>query len=208
MINEVIEVQQYLEGKKIVKKNLYRICYMLAKWYKEQGLSKLEIREEIFNWANSNQIYIKFNLNDMIQKAVDDKERLKDNFVIRINENDIYEINRRFDNPKTKYVALAILCYAKANANRDKEFELSSVALSSWLNMDSTFLKRKYIKELESFDYIQLVKKSHNTYSWDKNNSNKSCVYTLSVPIHNSGNFILEDNNIEGLFRSIFERCI
>lgn len=204
----MIETQHYLNGENIVKSDLYRICYLLAKWYKEQGLSQLEIRESIFKWANNLNLYLKFNLNDMIHKALSDDSRLKDNVVIRINESDIYEISRRFDNPKTKFVALAVLCYAKSYANRDKCFFISSVSLGAWLTIHGSNLKRKYIKELIDFEYLSIVDTPKNTYKWNSDEQSKNTKYKILVPIHNSGIFILEDNDIEKLYHSIFTDCI
>lgn len=176
---------------------------MLAKWFKEQGLTQLQIRENIFLWGKTHSMYIKYNVNDIIKKALDDKQRLKDNVAVKINESDIQEIKHRFDNPKTRLVALAILCYAKTYANRDKEFNVSSIALGEWLRIDSSNIRRKYLKELIEFEYISVVDSLKNTYKWD-GNSQQSYTYKINVPILNSGNYTLEDNKISVLYDSLF----
>ena len=77
MINETLLVKQYLNGENINEGIMYRICYLLSKWYKENGInSKLEIRNNIFNWAKENNVYIKINLNDCIDRATKNKRRL------------------------------------------------------------------------------------------------------------------------------------
>lgn len=202
MINEVIEVKGYLDGKNINKKNLYRICYMIAKWYKEQGFKSLEIRKKIFDWGKENNIYIKYNVNNIITSVFKDNERLKDYVNVKINKRDIDEINKRFDSRVTKLVALAMLCYAKAHANGNKEFSISSVALSAWINKSSNHLRSRYIKELIEFGYLSLVSTPRNTYAW--NNAEKNSVYRINVDIHNSGDYVLVDNNILDLYNSIF----
>ena len=70
MINEILEVQEYLDGKNINKKCLYRTCFMLAKWYKQQGLSNVEIREKIFEWGKKYNIYIKYKGGILLWKKI------------------------------------------------------------------------------------------------------------------------------------------
>ena len=57
MINETLLVKQYLNGENINEGIMYRICYLLSKWYKENGInSKLEIRNNIFKTSNTIKI--------------------------------------------------------------------------------------------------------------------------------------------------------
>lgn len=202
MINEVAEVKGYLDGKNLNKKNLYRICYLLAKWHKEQGLTHVEIRNSIFDWANQYHVFIKYSLNSIIYKALDDKNRLRDNIVIKINKGDIDEISNRFDSKNTKLVALAVLCFSKAYADRDKTFNISSKALASWLNMDDSNLRKRHIKELVDFGYLSKISSPQNTYTWS--NTNPTCEFKINVDIHNSGNYVLVDNEILDLYSEIF----
>lgn len=204
MINEVVECENYLDGKNINKRNLYRICYLLAKYFKEQGMSHIDIRNSIFEWAKKNNIYIHYNLNKIIYHAVADKKRLKDNIIIKINDKDIKEIINRFDSKNTRLTALAILCYAKAYANRDGEFTLSSISLGAWINIVDQNLRSRHIKELIDFEYISRANKSSG---WNKNNG-RSQKYKINVDIHNSGKYCLIDNNIIGLYEDIFFCCI
>jgi len=202
MINEIIEVRNYLDGKNICIKNLYRICFLLAKWYKEQGLPHVDIRKEIFDWGKRNNILIKYNVNSIIYKALDDKSRLKDNVVIKINNSDVSEITNRFDSKNTRLTALAILCYAKAYADRDKMFNMSTVALSAWINITNSNLGSRHIKELVDFGYITKVSTPNNTFTWDKKII--ACEYRINVEIHNSGKYVLIDNDIIDLYSEIF----
>ena len=202
MINEVIEVKEYLSGKNINKKILYRICYLLAKWYKEEGLSQLEIRDAIFSWGKKHDVFIKYSVNNIIYKVLEDKTRLKDNISIKINKADIEEINRRFDKKNTKLTALALLCYAKACANRDKEFDISSVALSNWLGINSGDMSTYYLREVIDFEYITKISTPSNTFKWDTSKQNSG--YRINVDIHNSGNYTLKDNDILDLYFQIF----
>lgn len=207
MINEVLEVQEYIDGKNINKKCLYRICFMLAKWYKQQGLSNVEIRDRIFEWGQKYNIYIKYNVNSIIYQALEDKNRLRgDESVVRINQNDIDEITRRFDSVQCRKVALAILCYAKASADRDNEFNISALALSNWLNTNHSNMCNRAIKELIDFEYISKVN-SVKTYSWDNNVKSNTLAIKILVPIENKGEYTLNKNNIEELYNKIFVKA-
>lgn len=202
MINEVIEVRSYLDGKNLSKKNLYRICYLLAKWFKEKGLAHMEIRNAVFEWAGRHNIHIKYNLNGIIYRAAEDKSRLKDNAIIKINQGDVDEINSRFDSKNTKLVALAVLCYAKAYANRDKIFSVSSTALSEWVKISVTSVSGRHMKELCDFGYISKIPPAKNGYAWAQKDMNN--MYRLNVDIHNNGGYVLADNNILDLYSEIF----
>lgn len=179
---------------------------MLAKWYKQQGLSNVEIREKIFEWGKKYNIYIKYNVNSIIYQALEDKHRLRgDEAVVRISQSDIDEITRRFDSVPCRKTALGILCYAKVSADRDNEFNISALALSNWLHLYSSNMSSRYIKEMIDFEYIQKIN-STVTYSWDKNVKSNSLNLKILVPIENKGEHILVDNDIEGLFDEIFQK--
>lgn len=204
LINEILEVQEYLDGKNINKKCLYRTCFMLAKWYKQQGLSNVEIREKIFEWGKKYNIYIKYNVNSIIYQALEDKHRLRgDEAIVRINQADIDEITRRFDSVPCRKTALGILCYAKVTADRDNEFNISALALSNWLNLNSGHMSGRYLKELLDFEYIEKVN-NLSTFSWDKNVKSTSLRLKLLVPIENKGEYILEENNVDKLYSDVF----
>ena len=180
---------------------------MLAKWYKQQGLSNVEIREKIFEWGQRYNIYIKYNVNSIIYQALEDKHRLRgDEAIVRISQMDINEIIRRFDSVQCRKVALAILCYAKVSADRDNEFNISALALSNWLNINRGNMSGRYIKELIDFEYIKKTDVS-KTYSWDSNVKSNTMTLKILVPIENTGDYILSKNNIEGLYNEIFEKA-
>lgn len=208
MINEILEVKEYVSGKNINKKSLYRTCFMLAKWYKQQGLTNVEIREKIFEWGNKYNVYIKYNVNSIIYQALEDKHRLRgDDAVVYINDGDVAEITRRFDSVISRKTALAILCYAKVSADQNSEFSISSLALSQWINCSSSSMSEKYIKELIDFEYIQ-KSVSGKKYAWDTPDkvSVKSLKIKILVPIENTGKYVLVDNNIDKLYSDIFEK--
>lgn len=204
MINEILEVQEYLSGQNINNKCLYRTCFMLAKWYKQQGLSNVEIREKIFEWGKKYSVYIEYNVNSIIYQALEDKHRLRgDEATVHISQKDIEEITKRFDSMVCRKTSLGILCYAKVTADSDNVFDVSVLALSNWLKLPRTALGSRYIKELIDFEYIKKIR-TNKTYSWDKNVKSNSLRLQILVPIENKGEYILKDNNIDKLYSDVF----
>lgn len=206
MINEVIEVQKYLSGDNIDKANLYQTCYLLAKWFKSKGQTHLQIRMSIYKWANANKITVKPYLNAIIDKALVDEAPLTEGIVVYINERDIKEITKRFDNKNTRLVALAMLCYAKVYANNKGEFSLSSISIGAWVNIHNSNIRRRYIKELINFEYIHRVSTPKNNRKWKNSDEDKNCKYAIRLPLENKGEYMMADNDIERLYKRAFAK--
>lgn len=204
MIDETLLVKDYLEGKNINKKISYRMCYLLSKWYKENGIdNKYEIRKLILSWANKYNLYLNINLNDCITKALDNNRRLTYDNPIRISDDDILEIKERFDGNNVRLVALGFLCYAKQFANQDGEFEIPIGAFGIWLGIDSSNIINRYIPELIDFSYIKKVEPAVvRTYKGITRS--KMTKYKMNVPIRNNGEYEIKNNNIRLLYDEIF----
>lgn len=179
---------------------------MLAKWFKQKGMSNIEIREAIFAWGKKYSIYIEYNLNSIIYQALSDKHRLRDKMEIRVSDADIDEIKKRFDSQNCRKLALAILCLAKASADNENKMLVSVTALSNWVGIAASNVSARCIPELIDFEYISKVESNNKTYSWDKNVKSKSLNLKICVPIENSGQYILNDNNIGELYSTIFAK--
>lgn len=213
MINENILAQEYLNGENINKKILYRICFILSKWFKEHpdGNEKEEeislcIRRNIFKWAGANHIKIDFYLNACITKALDDPKRLTSDNPIRISKEDVGAIVERFDTHNVRLLALAMLCYAKQFADSNKQFSISLLALSDWTKIHSSAISGRHIKELVDFGYISKVNENlKEALSWNNTCKNKINKYQIKVPISNVGEYTLEGNDILGLYKQIFK---
>ncbi len=201
MIHERLEAEAYLSGENIVKDNLYRILILIAKYCREQHLTPLQSREAIFCWANRNHIHIPYDVNAIITKVQADPTSLRE-VAVAVGKGDLDEIRRRFDGPKTRLVALAVLCYAKASENCD--FTLSSVALGAWLGIHGSNIRRKYLKELLDFGYIEKLSTPQNNYKWTSRDENKSCRYRLLVPLDPQPLYPLIGNNIQALCDEVF----
>lgn len=205
MINEVYEVSQYLQGNDITEKKLYRVRYLMAKFYKEQGLQNLEIREKIFDWGKKNNVYFTFSINTVIYRVFEDARPLRNNIKVHINDEDIKFINKRFDSVKVKTVALAVLCYAKVNADKDNEVNISTVDFANWLHMQQPHISARYIPELVDFGMLQRVDTEKCYFSWNEKKAfSKNRRYKVNTVLKNEGQYVLENNNILKLADEIF----
>ena len=203
MINERVEVRDYLQGKNLHRDIEYRICLLVAKWYYEQGNTTVSaIREKLKIWAKENNFYFNVSMNTIASRVINGQMKLQGDFPIYINDTDIGIIQRDFDSYYERIVALAVLCYAKAYA-KDNKFKISQIALEHWLNINHRTLS-KYFKMLEEFDYIGKVQ-GGDIHSWyNKYVVAESYTYEILVPCENTGKYQLVDNNIFDLYDVIF----
>ena len=201
MINELIEVQEYLEGKKIDQRFSYRICYMLASYYRDQGLDHQAIRERIFEWGSKYKCFFDFSVNSVIYRVMEDGPPLRGESPCYINQNDIEEVRSRFDSKNTRMVALALLAYGKVCANKNGECNVSLYGLSRWLNIAYTNLSGRHFKELVDFGLITRIEPKN---SWSKNTRHKMVRVRFNVPLVNEGEDAVVGNNIVAIFNRHF----
>lgn len=194
MLNEVKEANRYLEGKDIVQENLYRVCFTILKLYHYQGMSKLSAREAIFEWATKNGIYIPYSVNSIIGYIWDyDKRRISECDSVRVSDEDIREINRRFDRKKTKLVALALLCYGKVYGDSKGEFSLSYAELSAWVGLGMSSVRKIYVPELIGFNYIATVNGKGAFHKHSKVLHQRTR-FKLLVPVKDEGEHIVTED--------------
>lgn len=205
MINETLLVQQYLNGENINEDILYRIYFLLAKYYKENGISNLsEVRSKIYEWKTKNNIKNSPYLNNAIINALNDKRRLTTDNLIRISLEDIDLIKSKFDTKNTRLSSLAILCYAKQFADSNKEFNISITALGDWIHINKSNLSGRYIKELVNFEYIIYEKQTNNYKTWMADVKSKTKKFKILASIKNQGEYVLKDNDIFDLYNKVF----
>lgn len=203
MLNETLIVKDLLEGKNIDKTIMYRMCYLLSKWYLQRGFSDpTDIRNQIFSWGKKYELKITVNLNDCIKKAISDTRRLTEDNPVRVSNDDIYEITRRFDRKNVRLCALGLLCYAKQFADQNNTFDLPIVAFGRWVGISYNNIMSRYMWELEMFSYIK--RESQKKYIHKHGYSTKSPIFKIFVPIENIGDYVVEDNNIRKLYDEIF----
>lgn len=160
------EVSEYMAGKNINLKNLYHICYLIIKWHKENGYDELETRDALFAWGAENHIYINYNVSSMINYVWDhDKTTLSTIESVPVTNEDIRQINRRFDDRKTKLLAFALLCYSKAFSDSNGEFSLSYAELSAWTGLSVSSISKKYIPNIIRYRYAVIVSDNSKFHS-------------------------------------------
>lgn len=208
MINEVLLVEDLLSGKGVNERCMYQHCYLMSKYFLQQGLDPSKVREKIFSWATSQKIFLdvtEINVNQIVYRAAHDKNRLRENTIVKISSHDLEEIKKRFDRPKTRKVALALLCYAKAAANSDNEFVLSVLAFSNWLHISCNSVRTSYLPEIIFFGYLEKVSTPNKKiYAWDSKAKSKAQKFKLLVDFKNVGEYQLIDNNIDVLYDECF----
>lgn len=203
MINEVNEVQRYLNGEDVDKRNLYRICYLILKWYKENGMDMLEARDALFAWANKNKLYIEYNVNSIISYLWKfDTRKLSDVESVFISKADVNEINRRFDRKRSKLLAFALLCYGKVFADKDGEFSLSLRELEVWTGISKSSISSVHMQELIDFKYIEIVNAKKVYHKHNKTLSFRTR-FKLLVPFKDEGDMQATDDITES-FTEIF----
>lgn len=206
MINEVLEAKDYIAGKNLNKYNLYRTVYLMAKYHIMQGVPIPDIRQKIFDWGRENNIWIKYSVNDITIRAAEDKSPLLCPESVNVSSDDVARIVRLFDTPRVQCCALALLCYAKVYANKNGEFPLSSIPFSNWVGIDRSYFQRKVAKELDMFGYVKVINVPQKKPRWDKGEHLSTNRYKMLVPYDNVGEYKLNGNDIQGLFRELFEK--
>lgn len=206
MINETLLVQQYINGENINNDILYRIYYLMAKYYKENGISNLsEIRQKLYEWKNKYNVKNSTYINNAIINALSDKRRLTTDNQIKVSVQDVEFIKSKFDTRNTRLAALALLCFAKQFADTNCEFDISISALGDWIHINKSNLSGRYLKELVDFEYITYEKQKTNHKAWMADVKSKVKKFKIMASIKNQGEYILRDNDILELYSRIFE---
>lgn len=205
MIDQVLEAKEYLAGKNISLDNVYRMCYLIAKHFLASGKGPLEVRDGIFDWANRYGIFIEHSVNSIIEKAMTDGVALRGASTVWVGKDDVAEIVRRFDGKIVRCVALAMLCYSKAFANRSGEFSIPYRALSAWVGNSSPTWHRHAVKELITFGYLEVVDRKSHVKRWNKKNLSDGSIYRIVVPVSGSKDYALKGNDIWKLYATIFD---
>lgn len=206
MINEVLEAKDYIAGKNINKNNLYRTVYLMAKYHIMQGVPIPDIRQKIFDWGRENNVWIKYSVNDITIRAAEDKSPLLCPESVNVSDDDVARIVKLFDTPRVQCCALALLCYAKVYANKNGEFPLSSIPFSNWVGIDRSYFQRKVAKELDMFGYVKVINVPQKKPRWDEGEHLSTTRYKMLVPYDNVGEYKLNGNDIQLLFRELFQK--
>ena len=206
MINQVLEAKDYLAGKNISPQNMYRICYVMARYLHKEGFSYMASRNRIFQWGKENNIKIVPSVNSIIEKAASDKSSMNEGVNVWVGQQDIDEIIRRFDRRLVRCDALAMLCYSKVYANKRGEFTLPHRSLAGWVGNGKESAHLKAIRELLLFEYVEIANVSNGVKRWDKKEYSDGSVYKIRVPMSKDNTYLLEGNDIWKLYDAVFPK--
>lgn len=197
-------VKTYLSGDKIPVRALDDCIYQIAKYTKDSGMNEIETKKLILEWMEKNNLYFN-DINNNIDNAFKTKSKLKSNFKIFINSEDIDKINFAADFKTGKKVALFLLIYAKIHANQNGEFKIRISTMSEWIGIAKSNLYNRYISSLIRYGFIsQVEQKSYSKYLNQKRDEKRS-YFKINHPLKNEGEFFIEKNeDFEKLFNEIF----
>lgn len=207
MIDEVAEVKQYLAGKSPEeKKRLYRACYMIAKYLKEDGMSPVDAVSFIDKWLDGGG-HGKINLLQCVNAAYMNENKLSHGRRVVISNEDVQAIMERAPLESDRKVALALLCNAKAFADKKGIFQASTEAVANWIDMNGANVRNRNIARLCKWGYIDKVDTDRGKAS--KRFSRYRCrssLFKILVPYKNAEGVELVNNDIQSLYHTLFEQ--
>lgn len=203
MLNEIEAVKSYLNGKYISPRAIDDYIYQISKYYKEQGKEKYEVRIIILNWLKENNLHFR-DINNNIDNAYETKTKLKGDFKIYINKNDIECINNSADFNTVKKIALFLTIYSKINSDQDGWFKIRVSMLSEWAHSPFGKLNQR-INQLCDYKFVEVP--DHGGYEkyLRSKNGDKRMKMKICHEVINDGTYCIENNeDFENLFNRIF----
>ena len=201
MLNEIELVKSIISDGVSDKEFVYRSLYMLAQYYLfEKHMTKEQSYQQILFWAGENNLLEftdKYNLNSIVDRVFEKREKLRGDFEVHLNKKDITEIATRFSANRTRLIALVMLCLDKIY-HGDK-FECPAAEMAYWLKMQRTHITGRHIKELVDYNYITVENKVEYDVFGRPTGGHKNNTYQLTCHTHNQGNIIVNSNNIQSL---------
>lgn len=207
MFNEFLEAKNYYEGKNIPRQNTYRAILFVCRYMKELGMKRLDARYKLIEWEKENDIESKYDVNQILDYVYDyEKHNLSKTEFVYMSEEDIHQINRRFDHRKTKLLAFVMLCYGKLFGNANREISVSYLDLSTLSGISDTTIYRSVIPELLNYDYVEIVDGSSKRFKSNEHFARRKTKYRLLVPCRNIGEYKVSDNVVSE-FNRLFD-CV
>lgn len=205
LVNEVYEVKEYLSGKPVSKRGMCRAVYQVARWYIQEGVSFLDVRNHIFDWLIRTGQPYDGDVNALISKAMEEKTPLRD-VPVYVNDTDIRRIWDLTDSKPLRKLALALLCYRKVYA-RKGVFFISLSALSDWCGLPRPHISHTYLPALIELGYVSRLS-GHDGESWHRKKKQGATRMAqvqlrINVPVHNTGTYQLEKNDFQALYQAI-----
>lgn len=204
MINEIAEVKKYLAQEPPTdRRALYRACYMIAKYMKAGGTPPADTVAFLSKWAPHRKQEI--NMMQCVNAAYTNDTPLHVGGRVLISDNDVIRLMEHAPMDGDRLVGLGLLCNAKAFADEHGVFQVSGLALASWLGVTGPNMRTRNIRRLCDWKYVEKIDTGRGKPSgrFSKYSKSASC-YRMLVPYDKGGQFELVDNDIHGLYNQIF----
>lgn len=205
MLNEIELVKTMIEDGVSDKEFVYRSLCMLSQYYLfEENFSKEQTYQKVLLWAGNNDLLDfvdKYNLNLIVDRVFDKKQRLRGEFEVHLNKKDITEIATRFSANRTRLVALIMLCLDKIYCG--EQFECPAAEMAYWLKIQRTHITGRHIKELVDYNYITVKNEIEYDVFGRQTGGHKNNIYQLTCHTHNQGTIIVNSNNIQTLMNIV-----
>ncbi len=205
MIDEIAEVKNYMAGEPPEdRQQMYRACYMIAKYMKEDGKSPVDTVSFLNEWSGRSTRGV--NLLQCVNAAYTNENKLRRGGQVYISDADVEAIIEHSPTETDRKVALALLCNAKAFADRRGVFQASTEGLASWLGMKGPNVRGRNLRRLVEWRYIDKIDtgKGKTSGRFTKYSRGVSC-FKILVPYENTGKYALKDNDINSLYHAIFK---
>lgn len=206
MIDEIAEVNKYIKDGLPTgsSRKLYRACYMISKKFKEDGFPP---EEAVSFLAKSGDVRYGgvVNLLQCVNAAYMNENKLRRGKRVLMSDDDVRIILDHAPTETDRRVALALLCNAKAFADKRGVFQASTEALANWVGLQGANVRGRNIKRLCEWRYIAKVDtdKGHAAGRFSKYHRNVSC-FKMLVPYENTGKYELLDNDFSSLYSAMF----
>lgn len=188
MLNERLEVLKDLNGIDVEKKLSTRKCRLLAMYFREDGLSRRDVRRNIMTWASKNGVDISINVSRVIDDVFNSEDSLSE-YIVYLSSDDINVIRERLTAYNDRLVALAIMCYSRI-FNAGEEFTFNKSEFAKWIGLQSRHLNAS-IKAMQEAGIIKV------------NENGRAYTYEILIGVSRSKDYVLDDDDVVKLFSSI-----
>ena len=203
MTNERLKVNDILNGVDLNAYHMRYYCTLLVRHYYGLGINdEVEIRKLIFTWANKYGLYIKLSVKHLIREVLEKYVSIENhNGVVNISKSDIEYIKTQSTKKSTRKLALLILCYAKAFANENGDFDVNIRILSEWGGLNVNNVYNRQLKELLEIRYVEDLEEIQKWKDYIQKYTRKLRInYSLN---NNNPDYVLKDNNFMKFYGEI-----
>lgn len=202
MFNEFEEVQEYIAGKKVTRYCLDEYIFKIARYMKEEGKPAQYTKDFVAKWLDGLGYWFA-NYNLTIMNAYAKRGKMKRDFCVHINNEDIEKIKYAADYGRSRRLALFLLIYAKIHADHDGNFKIRLPMVSEWVGIDRSHLYARHLKELVCFGFVE---KTDSDKDYAKNTADGRFAHLrITYELSNTGDYVIERNeDFDKFYHEIF----